>query len=78
MVAALTAERVAGRLGVGPTMILGGILSGMPLLLPLASDEWAVPLLLGPLVVQAYGIVLFNVTGISYVQAVCPTGCSAG
>ena len=73
IVAALTAERIAGRLGVGPTMILGGILSGVPLLLlPLASDDWAIPLLLAPLVVQAYGIVLFNVTGISYVQAVVP------
>ena len=73
VLAALTAERIAEGLGVGPTMILGGILSGAPLLLlPLASTDYALPLLLAPLVVQAFGIVLFNVTGISYVQAVVP------
>ena len=71
--AAVSAGRIATRIGVGPTMILAGVLSGAPLLLlPLATPEHAVPLLLGPLVFEAFAIVLFNVTGISYVQAVVP------
>ena len=73
VVAAVVAGRIARRLGVGPTLILAGILTGAPLLLvPLATAEHAVPFLLGPLVVEAFAIVLFNVTGISYVQAVVP------
>lgn len=72
-VGALTAGRIARALGVGPTLILAGILSGVPLLLlPVASAEQPVPLLVGPLTVEAFGIVLFNVTGISYVQSAVP------
>ncbi|MBA2463288.1 MAG: hypothetical protein H0V45_16255 [Actinobacteria bacterium] len=45
----------------------------MPLLLvPLTTPEHPIPLLLGPLTVEAFAIVLFNVTGISYVQSVVP------
>ncbi len=73
IVGALTAARIARALGVGPTLILAGMLSGVPLLfLPLASPEHPVPLLLGPLTVEAFAIVLFNVTGISYIQSVVP------
>ena len=73
VVAALTAGRIARALGVGPTLILAGFLSGVPLLvLPLASAEQPVPLLLAPLTVEAFAIVLYNVTGISYVQSVVP------
>ena len=73
VVAAVSAGRIAKRVGVGPTLILAGILTGAPLLLlPLATSEHAIPLLLGPLVFEAFAIVLFNVTGISYVQAVVP------
>jgi len=73
LVAALAARRLATRFGVGPTLIASGILSGVPLLfLPLASPEHSVVFLLGPLLVEAFAIVLFNVTGISYVQAVVP------
>jgi MFS family permease len=71
--AALGAGRIARWLGVGPTLIVAGILSGIPLLLlPLATAEHAVLFLLAPLVFEAFGIVLFNVTGISYVQVVVP------
>jgi MFS family permease len=73
VVAALSAGRIARRIGVGRTLILAGILSGMPLLLlPLATPEHPLPLLLGPLAVEAFAIVLFNVTGISYIQSVVP------
>ena len=73
LVAALFAGRIARRVGVGRTLILAGILSGMPLLvLPLATREHSIPLLLGPLAVEAFAIVLFNVTGISYIQSVVP------
>ena len=73
VVAALTVGRIVHTIGVGPTLILAGILSGMPLLLlPLASPDYPVPLLLGPLTVEAFAIVLFNVTGISYIQSVVP------
>jgi MFS family permease len=71
--AALGAGRIARRFGVGTTLIVAGVLSGMPLLfLPLATAEHAVLLVLPPLTLEAFGIVLFNVTGISYVQAVVP------
>jgi MFS family permease len=70
---ALGAGRIARRLGVGPTLIVAGVLSGIPLLfLPLATAEHAVLFVLPPLIVEAFAIVLFNVTGISYVQAVVP------
>ena len=45
----------------------------MPLLfLPLAMSERAVPFLLGPLLVDAFAIVLFNVSGISDARTVVP------
>jgi MFS family permease len=73
LAAALGAGRISRRLGVGPTLILAGILSGVPLLfLPLATPEHAVSLLLAPLLLEAFAIVLFNITGISYIQAVVP------
>lgn len=73
VVAALSAGRITRRVGVGRTLILAGILSGVPLLLvPLTTPEHPIPLLLGPLTVEAFAIVLFNVTGISYVQSVVP------
>ena len=77
--AALGAAWIARRLGVGPTLIVAGVLSGIPLLfLPLATAEHAVLFVLPPLIVEAFAIVLFNVTGISYIQAVVPTEFSGG
>jgi len=52
----------------------------VPLLfLPLAMPERAVPFLLGPLLVDAFAIVLFNVSGISATPGRwCRSACSAG
>jgi len=54
-------------------LILAGILSGVPLLLvPLTTPEHSIPLLLGSLAVKSFGIILFNVTGVSYIQSAVP------
>jgi MFS family permease len=70
---AVLAPRIGTRFGVGPTMIGAAVLGGWPLLaVPLATPELAIPLVVGAVAVQGFGVVLFNVTAISLFQAITP------
>jgi hypothetical protein len=70
---ALVARRVSTWLGVGWTIVLGGALGGAPLLLwPLAPRSLAMPFLIASLLVVSFGIVLFNIPGISLYQTLVP------
>jgi MFS family permease len=73
LLAALTAGRVAKRLGTGPTIIAAAALIGPGLLLiPLAPASHPIPVLLVGLAVSAYGGVAYNITALSYMQATTP------
>jgi MFS family permease len=73
LIAALTAGRVAKRLGTGPTIIAAAALIGPGLLLiPLAPVAHPIPFLLVGLAISAYGGVTYNITALSYLQATTP------
>jgi MFS family permease len=70
---AVLAPRIARWLGLGPALILSAATCGWPLLLiPLAPAEHAIPLFVAAGVVSSFGIVVFNVNGISLMQATTP------
>ncbi len=70
---ALVAGRVSARLGIGRTLVLSGVLSGLPvLLIPLAPRDFAVPFVLASNILVGFGIILYNVNAISLMQALTP------
>jgi MFS family permease len=72
LVGALTTNRVASKIGVGPA-IVGGAAAGMAaLLVPLAPESSPVPFLIAFGVIAGYGVVLYNVTQGSFRQAITP------
>jgi MFS family permease len=73
LLGALVAGRVSRRLGVGHTLIAGALVAGpASLLVPLAPRSFPIPFLVASMILLAFGVVLFNVTGISLIQALTP------
>jgi MFS family permease len=73
LLGALVAGRVSRRLGVGHTLIAGALVAGpASLLVPLAPRSFPIPFLVASMILLAFGVVLFNVTGISLMQALTP------
>jgi MFS family permease len=73
LAAALSARRISDRLGVGRTIVLAASLFGPgTLVIAVAPKELAIPLItLGSLII-GFGVILFNVTAISLIQAITP------
>ena len=73
LVGAILARRVEARLGVGRT-IVGSSMLAVPglLLVPLAPQDFAVPVLIASGLIVGFAIVLYNVTAISLMQAITP------
>jgi MFS family permease len=71
---ALSAERIARRFGVGPT-IVGATALGGPglLLLALAPHEFPVPFLVAGTFLTGFEIVVYNINQLSFRQAITPT-----
>ena len=70
---ALVASRLASRFGAGPVLIATAAASGWSLLLiPLASGDLAIPLLVASGLGFGFCVVVYNVTGISLMQAITP------
>lgn len=73
LLGAFAASPVSRRFGIGRTLVLSGILSGPPsLLVPLAPVSFPIPFLIASQLVTALGVVLYNVTAISLMQALTP------
>ena len=72
LAAALLARRVSLRLGIGPSMALGAASSTALVLLPLAPASNPIPFLLVAMLVMTFGVVLYNITGISFQQEITP------
>jgi len=71
---ALTSNRVAGMIGVGPAIIVGGACGIAMLLVPLApqnANDAFLFIVIAETIV-AYGVVLYNVTQVSMRQAITP------
>jgi MFS family permease len=70
---AFSAPRVSARLGIGPTLILSGFLGGVSMYLaPLAPQSNPIPFLIAWGALGGFGAVVYNVTGISFFQAITP------
>lgn len=75
LLGAVLAGRIARWLGVGPTIVLSALLFGPGMLLvPLATPETAVPLLIAAGAIGGLSAVVYNVTQVSYRQAITPDG----
>ena len=73
LAAALTARRVSDRFGVGRTIVFAGALfSPGTLLIAVAPKDLAIPFLIASGLVVGFGVILFNVTAISLIQAITP------
>jgi MFS family permease len=74
MVAALTATRISGRFGIGPTSIVVAALFGpATLLIALAPvGNQAIPILISAQLVFGFVVVVYNIVQVSYRQAICP------
>jgi MFS family permease len=70
---AAAAGRLSQRLGIGRTLVGSTLLFGPSLLLvPAAPQSQPIPFLVAALVLATFGGIIFNVTGISFQQAVTP------
>jgi len=70
---AVAAGRLAGRLGIGRTLVGSAVLFGPSLMLvPAAPESQPIPFLVAALILGTFGGIVFNVTGISFQQAVTP------
>jgi MFS family permease len=73
IVGALTANRVAGWLGVGPTIVWSMFIGGPAVLLvPIAPPDLAVPFLIASGLLMGFSSVVYNVNQVSFRQAITP------
>jgi MFS family permease len=73
MIGALTARRVSARLGVGPTIIASAFVFGPTMVLfPAAPASFPYPFLVGGMILFGVAGVTYNITQLSYRQAVTP------
>jgi MFS family permease len=69
---ALLANRVSRRFGVGPTIIIGALGSTSLLLLAAAPTSSPIPFVVAALVISSMGIPIYNITQVSFRQAITP------
>jgi MFS family permease len=73
LVGALVAERIPRRLGVGPTLILAGLMIGLgAVFIPLATTANAAPMLVLYGLIASFGGVIYNVNARSLIQTITP------
>jgi MFS family permease len=74
LLGALTATRISGRFGIGPTTIAMAVLFGPTMLLYAIapSGHAAVPILVAAQLLFGFTVVVYNIVQVSYRQAICP------
>jgi MFS family permease len=73
MAGALTARRISTRLGVGPTIIASAFVFGPTMILfPAAPTSFPLPFLVAAMILFGYAGVTYNITQLSYRQAITP------
>jgi MFS family permease len=72
LVGALLANRLSRRFGVGPTIILGAAGSISLLLLAAAPTSNPIPFLIAAQAISSMGIPIYNITQVSFRQAITP------
>jgi MFS family permease len=69
---AVMANRISGRIGVGPTIVAGAACGIGALLYPLAPEDAAIPFFVAASAVLGVGVQIYNITQLSYRQAITP------
>jgi MFS family permease len=69
---AILSNRASARIGVGPTIVLGAATGTATLLIPLAPESGPIPFLIASQVIVSFGLPLYNVTQVSFRQAITP------
>jgi MFS family permease len=69
---ALLANRMSRRFGVGPTIIIGALGSTSLLLLALAPKSNPIPFLIAAQAISSMGVPIYNITQVSFRQAITP------
>jgi MFS family permease len=74
LVAAFTSTRISKRFGIGPTSIVMALLFGPAALLIAFAPEGnaAIPFIVVAILVASFSVVVYNITQVSYRQAICP------
>jgi MFS family permease len=73
LAAAFFAQKIGTRLGIGRTIVWGSAIGALPtVLIPLAPTSFPIPFIVVSLVITEFGIVVYNVSGISLTQALVP------
>ena len=73
LAAALTSRRISSRFGIGPTSIAVTLLEGPAfLVLALAPEAFPYPSLIVGSLVLGFCVIVYNITQVSYRQAICP------
>jgi MFS family permease len=74
LLGALTATRISGRFGIGPTTIVMAAFFGPTMILYAIapSGHAAVPLLVTAQLIFGFTVVVYNIVQVSYRQAICP------
>ena len=69
---AVLTSRVSRRLGIGPTLVLGTATGASSLLIPLAPEASPIPFLVASQAITSLGLPIYNVTQVSFRQAITP------
>ena len=72
LVGAVVSGRTARLIGVGPTIVLGSALGASALLVPIAPESNAIPFLIAYSALIGLGLPLYNITQVSFRQAITP------
>ena len=72
LVGAITSNRIAQRLGVGPAIVVGAACGISALLIPLAPESGPIPVPDRCSADRGFGLPVYNVTQLSYRQAITP------
>jgi len=73
LVGAVAASRVSNRIGVGKVLVGSAVLFGPSLLLiPAAPQSQPIPFIVAGLMLATFAGIMFNVTGLSFTQAIVP------
>jgi MFS family permease len=72
LVGAITSNRIARKVGVGPAIVLGAAAGIAALLMPLAPESGPIPLLIASQLIISFGLPLYNITQVSFRQAITP------
>jgi MFS family permease len=72
LLGAVATSRISARLGVGPTIVLGAAMGAGTLLIPLAPQDSPIPYLIIGEALVAFGLPLYNITQVSFRQAITP------